>query len=347
MPAGRDGVARGRGAGDDGRMVATLLGLDIGGTKIGVSVGDASGRVLAADRVPTDPGAPPEAVLEGALARLEALRAEVGAEPVALGAACPGPMSSREGRFVDPPNMPRWHGFELRDHLAGRLGLPVAMCNDANASVLAEVWWGAAQGARTAVFLTMSTGMGAGLYLDGRLFEGPDDLAGEIGHIRLDPDGPVGFGKRGSVEGYLSGPGMAQLGQAEALAALQVGEPTALLVDGRPRADLTAEVLCRLAADGDPAARRAIERSANALGRLLALLTDLLNPDVFVLGTIGAAWPDLFIPPARRVLTAEGLRRAVERVRVVPSTLGSRRGHLAALAVAVRAAGLAPAAVSG
>jgi glucokinase len=312
-----------------------LLGVDIGGTKIGVSVGEADGRVLAHDRLPVDPLAPPEAVLDAALARLAALRGGLDVE--AIGCACPGPMSSAEGRFLDPPNMPRWHGFRLRDFLEARTGLPVAMVNDANASVLAEVWWGAAQGARTAVFFTMSTGMGAGLWIDGRLFEGPDDLAGEIGHIRLDPDGPVGFGKRGSVEGYLSGPGMAQLGRAEAQIALQVGEATALLAGGAVRPDLDAQVLCQLAAAGDPAALRAIGRSADALGRLAAMLTDLLNPDVFVLGTIGAAWPDLFIPRAEAVLAREAIPRAARRARLAPSTLGPRRGDLAALAAATRA----------
>ncbi len=312
-----------------------LLGLDIGGTKIGVCLGEPDGRVLAHDRLPVDPLAAPEVVLEAALARLDGLRGD--AVVSGIGCACPGPMSSAEGRFLDPPNLPRWHGFRLRDFLAARTGLPVAMVNDANASVVAEVWWGAARGACTAVFLTMSTGMGAGLWIDGRLFEGPDDLAGEIGHIRLDPDGPVGFGKRGSVEGYLSGPGMAQLARAEALVALQVGEATGLLDDGAVRPDLDAEVLCRLAAAGDAAALRAVGRSADALGRLAAMLTDLLNPDVFVLGTIGAAWPDLFIPRAEAVRAREAIPRAARRARLVPSTLGPRRGDLAALAAAVRA----------
>jgi glucokinase len=319
---------------EDGKQA--FLGFDIGGTKIGLSVGQADGRLIATDRVAIEPDARPEALLDAALARID--RTGV----TAIGCSCAGPMSGAEGRFLDPPNLPRWHGFELRKFLEGRTGLPVAMGNDANASVLAEVWWGAAQGARTAVFLTMSTGMGAGLFVDGNLFEGGDELAGEIGHIRLDPDGPVGFGKRGSVEGYLSGPGLVQLAQAEALAALQVGEATGLLDAGRVRPDLTAEALCALAALGDAAALRAVGRSADALGRLLALLTDLLNPDVFVLGTIGAAWPDLFIPRARAVLEREGLQRAVRRARIVPSNLGERRGHLAALAVAVRAARRSP-----
>lgn len=321
--------------------------LDIGGTKLGLSVGTADGALLARARVPMDPDAEPEAVIADAAARLRVLADEAddvhGAAPVVgVGAACPGPMSSREGRFVDPPNMPRWHGFALRDALAAALDcdVPLVMMNDANASVLAEWRWGAARGAHTAVYFTMSTGMGAGLVIGGRLHEGPDDLAGEIGHIRLDPDGPVGFGKRGGVEGYLSGPGIAQLGRAEARIALQVGGPSAMFqklgklgaLDRLER--ISAHDVCAAAAAGDIVAGRAIDRAADALGRLIAMLTDLLNPDVFVLGTIGTAWPDLFIPGARAVLDREAIGRAAARVRIETSSLGDRRGDLSALAAA-------------
>ena len=321
-----------------------LLGLDIGGTKIGVSLGTPQGKVLGYDRVPVDAQAPPEEVLGPALERLRTLGRDHGdalessCGQWTLGAACPGPMSSREGRFLDPPNMPRWHGFALEAFLKRQLGIAhVAMMNDANATALAEWRWGAARGTSTAVYFTMSTGMGAGLIIGDRLHPGADDLAGEIGHIRLDPDGPVGFGKRGSVEGYLSGPGILQLAAAEARLAQQIGEPSVLLASASP---LTTQDVCHAAHTGDPAARRAMKRSATALGRLMALLTDLLNPEIFVLGTIGSAWPALFIPRAREVLEREALSRAAHRVRIVPSGLGPRRGDLSALAVAAHAVDL-------
>jgi glucokinase len=312
-----------------------VWGLDIGGTKIGVCIGNAAGEVLAGERFPAA-SLDPRAALEQALARLRALQAlHPGEAPLALGVACPGPMSSREGRFLDPPNMPAWHRFAVREELL-RLGAPhVRLMNDANAGALAESLWGAARGASTSIFFTMSTGMGAGLVIGGRLYEGPDDLAGEIGHLRLDPDGPVGFGKRGSVEGYLSGPGLVQLGEAEARIARQRGETTRLwpLTHEHPRFD--AEELCRAAASGDPAAKRATDRAADALGRLMSLLTDLLNPEVFVLGTIGTAYPELFLPGARSVLEREALPRAVERVKILTSTLGAERGMKQALAAAL------------
>ncbi|RMF83382.1 MAG: ROK family protein [Planctomycetota bacterium] len=314
-----------------------LCGLDIGGTKIGVAIGREDGALLAATSFPTDAGAHPEQLLAEALDRWRQLAVSLGGgdRPAAVGAACPGPVSTSLGRFLDPPNMPAWHGFPLMEWLAKRCAAPSAMMNDADASVLAEVNWGAARGARCAVFLTMSTGMGAGLYLGGDVYEGASSLAGEIGHIRLRDDGPVGFGKRGSVEGYLSGPGMVQVAQTEARGCIQTGEPS-VLVELFQADTLTPEALCAAAVAGDAASRRVIERCATELGRLLALLVDLLNPEVIVLGTIGAAHPELFIPRAREVMMQEAIPHSARIVRIEPSPL-SQRGHLAALAVALRA----------
>lgn len=316
---------------------ALLYGIDIGGTKIGLCVGDAGGRVLAADRLPNHGDTSPTQRLTESLRRLEALRSSLGplgaSAPAALGVACPGPLDYAGGKFLEPPNMPAWQHFPVRDFLAAHAPCPIAIMNDANALALAEWHWGAARGADTAVFLTMSTGMGAGLIVGGRLFEGPLGLAGEIGHIRLRDDGPVGFGKRGSVEGYCSGPGMLQVARAELLACRQTGEQTLLAELEKSPAGLTVPALCQAARSGDAAARRAVERCAGELGRLLALLTDLLNPDVIVLGTIGAAHPELFIPTARRVLDAEAIGHSARHVRLAPSALPDR-GNQSALAVA-------------
>ncbi|MBL8763555.1 MAG: ROK family protein [Phycisphaerae bacterium] len=318
-----------------------LWGLDIGGTKIVLAVGTADGSVLARDRIPTDHSRSPEEVLSAGLARLAEMHARAGLAgrwPHALGAAVPGPLSYTERKFLEPPNMPRWHHFPIGAFLDGSCGCPAAFMNDANAAALAEWLWGAARGAGTAVFLTMSTGMGAGLIVNGRLYEGPLGLAGEIGHVRLREDGPVGFGKRGSVEGFLSGPGMLQVAAAEAAVCVQRGEPSGLIdmfcagpTDQAGPAGV--ERLCALAASGDAAARRVTDRCAAELGRLLAILTDILNPEVFVMGTIGSAHPELFEPVARRVLEDEAIGAAARLVRIVPSGLASR-AEQQALAVA-------------
>jgi glucokinase len=317
------------------RNEVLLAGLDIGGTKIGLSLGTADGRVLAADRLATDPDREASDLLAEAWQRLGAMADAAGCgAPAAVGVAAPGPLSYREGRLLAVPNMPRWQQFRLQDWLDQHVPCPSAFMNDANAGVLAEVLWGAARGADTAVFLTMSTGMGAGLWIGGRVHEGALALAGEVGHLRLADEGPVGFGKRGSVEGFCSGPGLVQLAAAERLRCEQLGRSTRLAALDA----LTAENICGLAADGDEGAMAAVERSADALGRLCALLVDLLNPDVIVWGTIGTAWFELFEPRARRVLAEEALGPAADHVALRPSGLVAR-GDQTALAIAARRLG--------
>ena len=335
------------------------LGLDIGGTKIGMCVGTPEGKVLASERIANDRGARPEVMLERCKEGLAGLlrRVGIGGEDrgltplgsdgdrglaplgsdrvLALGAACPGPLDYKGGKFINPPNNPGWHGFALRDWLKANFACPSAMMNDANAAAYAEWLWGAARGANTAVFLTFSTGMGAGLIVDGRLFEGVLGLAGEIGRIRLggSDDGPVGFGRRGSVEGYCSGPGMSQMAASEATVCAHTNERSVLREVLAAEGAISPERLCEAARAGDAAARRVTDRTAVELGRIMAVLTDVLNPEVFVLGTIGAAYPELFIPRAMETIRAIALESASAIVRVVPSTLPNR-GDQQALAVA-------------
>lgn len=307
-----------------------LLGFDLGGTKIGLCVGDASGRVFASDRLANDPSRAPEDLLDEAVARLHTLHATVAAldapQPLAVGVPCPGPFDPHGGQLLAVPNMPRWQGFLLRDAVAARLDCPVAVMNDANASVLAEWRWGAARDAHTAVFLTMSTGMGAGLLVDGRVLAGPRGMAGEIGHWRLSDDGPVGFGKHGSVEGWLSGPGIVLQARAEVAARQQAGRATLL---GELDHPLGVEDVCAAARAGDEAALAVTRQVAARLGQLCALLVDLLDPDVIVLGTIASAHPELFLPGARAVLDAEALPDAAGHVALVPSGLPDRADQTA------------------
>ena len=310
----------------------TLAGIDIGGTKIGVSIGDLAGAVYGSRRLATIAERRPEELLAAAMRQLAELCDEHGrGRPAALGIAAPGPLDYRAGRLLEVPNMPRWQGFALGAWLDRHAGCPAEFMNDANAGVLAEVTWGAARGARSAVFLTMSTGMGAGLWLDGRVYEGPSALAGEVGHLRLSDEGPIGFGKRGSAEGWCSGPGIVQVAESERLRARQLGQETEL-ADDEP---LTPERVCALAQRGDAVARDVIDRCGAALGRLCALLVDLLNPEVIVFGTIGSAWFELFEPRARAVIDREALPAAARAVTLRASGL-AHRGDQTALAIAAR-----------
>lgn len=303
----------------------TIAGIDIGGTKIGWCLGTGSGEVLREGRLAND-GRGPESLLAEALAAVRAA-----GEPAALGVSCPGPYSLPDRRFLDVPNMPAWQGFDLGAWLDAHVLVPSATMNDANALVAAECLWGAARGASVAVFLTMSTGMGAGIAVGGVPVQGKRGFCGEVGHLRLERDGPVGFGKRGSVEGYLSGPGMAQVAALEVRRCRQLGVATRLGDDVAP------EALFAAARDGDVAAVAAVGIIGERLGQLLAILVDLLDPDVIVLGTIGVAHHDLLLPHATPVLEREALAPSLAGLRIVPSALVDH-GHQAALAVATLAA---------
>lgn len=332
--------------GDDPHMRATttgwLAGIDIGGTKISVCIGTQAGQVLAARRLDVAPSSGPAALLFECLRSSNALLQECAAHAreqtgqsdiAAWGVTCPGPFRYRDGVFLDPPNMPRWHGFRLRDWLSEHVHVPLGLLHDAKASILAERYWGAARGVENAVFLTVSTGCGAGLLLDGRIINGAAGFAGEVGHIRLNEDGPVGFGRRGTVEGYGSGPGIVQVGEAERLACRQRGESTLLDAAGPT---LSCEAICAAARAGDGAATRVMDRCTAQLGRLMAMMVDLLNPECFVLGTIGSAYFDLFEPRLRAAIDADALCHSAAMVRILPSGLADR-GNQSALAVALSA----------
>lgn len=317
-------------------IAARVFGIDIGGTKIGVCVGDSRGRVLASTRLAVDHRLPAARAMDRACDALEKIAGKSALHAGSIGCACPGPFDYQKQRFLNPPNNPGWHGFELGKYLAARYPKATRrIMNDANAAALAEWKWGAARGADTAVFLTMSTGMGAGLIVGGRLFEGPLGLAGEIGQIRLTPGdaGPVGFGKRGSVEGYCSGPGMQQMAHAEALVCRQKQEHTGLLRELDEHGEVSTHALCELAISGDRAAKRVTDRAALELGRLCAILVDVLNPNVIVLGTIGSAYPKLFVPGAMKVVKAEAIKPSAGLVKIKASGFSPEiRGDVQALA---------------
>jgi glucokinase len=188
--------------------------------------------------------------------------------------------------------------------------------NDANACAFAEWKWGAGRGVNSLVFLTFGTGMGAGLILDGRLYSGACDLAGEVGHIRLAENGPEGYGKHGSFEGFCSGAGIVRLAREHGLEAAD------------------ARQIFEAASAGNPVAVRVIETTARYLGRGLAVLLDTLNPEMIVVGSIFARQRDQLWPIAEQTLRAEALPASVSACRVVPAALGEQIGDYAALSIA-------------
>lgn len=295
-------------------MSDVVWGLDIGGTKCALAVGDREGRTQARWQVATaDYGADWQGLLEALITRAE----EAGApRPRAVGVSCGGPLDSARGLILSPPNLPGWDEVPVTEWLARRVGAPAFLQNDANACALAEWRYGAGRGCRSMVFLTFGTGMGAGLILDGRLYAGACDMAGEVGHMRLEPDGPEGYGKRGSFEGFCSGGGLRQLALHEL---------------GR---DLSARELCLMADAGDEGARRVLERSADCLGRGVAVLIDLLNPERIVIGSVYARAERHFRAGMQAALERETLAISRRRCEIVPAGLGDEIGDVAALSTA-------------
>ena len=254
-----------------------------------------------------------------------------------IGISCGGPLDSKKGMIYSPPNLPGWDNVPIVEIFSKRFGVHVSIQNDANACALAEWLMGAGKGTQNMIFLTFGTGMGSGLILNGRLYAGTNDLGGEVGHIRLAKNGPVGFGKAGSFEGFCSGGGIAQLAETMVLEKLQKGEYIAFCPDTDSAKKLTAKTVAEAAISGDPAALEIIRISAEYLGRGLAVLIDILNPECIVIGSIYSRNEMLFKPHVVRILAEEAIPSAVEVCRIKPALLGESIGDYAALCVVLNA----------
>lgn len=316
------------------------IGFDIGGTKCAAVLGsweEGTVRILGRKSFPTASYPQPEEAVARLTADGDELLAEAGLTAGRLagtGVSCGNPLDSRRGLILMPPNLLNWKHVEITRLLEEHFQVPSRLQNDANAGALAEWQFGAARGKRNVIFLTFGTGCGAGLILDGRLYVGTNDNAGECGHIRLAPFGPAGYGKTGSMEGFCSGGGLARLGEQIGLAWLQSGRQTAL----RPYLEahsLTAKALAELAAQGDGAAAETFEEAGRQLGKGLAILIDLLNPERIVIGSIFTRCRDLLWKTAEEEIRKECLAASAAVCEVVPAALGEAIGDYAALAAAV------------
>jgi glucokinase len=319
--------------------MSLLAGVDIGGTKCAVCLGrlKASGvEVLGKARFPTPPA--PDLALEQVRLALEDLLVEQGgARPGAIGISCGGPLDSRRGLVLSPPNLPGWDRVDVFTSLRAAFGAPVGLQNDANAGALAEWQWGAGRGCQNMIFLTFGTGMGAGLILNGRLYAGTNDMAGEVGHLRLAESGPAGYGKAGSFEGFCSGGGIAQLAQAMAEERLRAGQAPLYCPDREALPAVTAEEVGEAARQGDATALEVWRIVGRQLGRGLAALVDILNPERIVIGSIYARQRALLEPVTLQTLREEALPRSLAVCQIVPAGLGESVGDLAGLSVAVEA----------
>lgn len=303
------------------------VGIDIGGTKSAVTLGEfTKGKTTKPDiidkiKFPTNPQEPIKRkygeVLEEFVFHIKTLLEKHKVKIKSIGISCGGPLDSKKGIIMSPPNLPGWDNVEIVKYFRDTFGVESFLQNDANACAMAEWKFGAGRGTQNMIFLTFGTGLGAGLIIDGRLFTGATDMAGEIGHVRCEDEGPVGYEKTGSFEGFCSGGGIAQLGKIMGLSP-----------------DMSAKDIAQGAYEGNELCKKVYEISGQKLGKMLSILIDVLNPEAIVIGGIFTRCSDLLLPHVESIIRDETLACSRSACRILPAELGEFVGDYSALAVA-------------
>jgi len=307
-----------------------VLALDIGGTKLAVGLLTAGGEVLASVMAPTEPAATPARVLVtlSAMSGTAVREARVRwADLRGVGVSFGGPVDFLSGTTVTCHHLPGWEGVPLRDLVSQQTNLPVVMDNDANAAALGETVFGAARGCEHVLYVTVSTGIGAGLVLNGLVHRGANSMAGELGHTLIVPDGPAcSCGRRGCLEAVAAGPAIARAARE----ALATGEPSALC--SLDPDQLTAKDVAD-AAPTDALAARVIAQAGEYLGLALAAVVNLVNPQMVVIGGGVSQGGDCLFAPLRETVARHAVSESTRDLRIVPAALGAQSALFGAAAL--------------
>ncbi len=316
-------------------MTNYVVAIDIGGTNLVVgSVAEDGSRLLALRSEPTRPEEGPDAILDRLAGLARATMAEtrqLDPEAVLLGVGvgAPGPLDTRTGVIFLTPNL-GWVNMPLRQRMADVMGLPTTLDNDANCAVFGEWWRGAARGTKHAIGFTIGTGIGGGIIVDGRLYHGATDCAGEFGHMTLDPEGRhCKCGNYGCLEAYASGPAIA----LRTIEALESGAESSIvsMVAGN-FARVTAQTVYDAAHEGDALALEVVRDTARYLGAGVANLVNIFNPEIVVIcGGVTLAGEKLFAP-LRQEVARRAFKPAVQHCRIVPGELTGTAGVYGAAA---------------
>lgn len=320
-------------------MGSVLIGVDVGGTNIRMGVVTPAGDILKRIHYPTDMSRGPSAMIETLCIRLLALIREMADKPrseIRIGIGVPGPIDLNRGILIAPPNLPDLNGFPLKESLQEKVPFPVVLENDANAFTLGEGWMGAARGASHYCGVTLGTGVGGGIVIGGKILHGMEGLGGEVGHMVLNPEGPLcGCGGRGCLEVYASGTGIKRMAQ-EAMERGR-GKGTLTWKEGDLR-KITSEDLFKAARKGEALALSIFHEMGRYLGLGLVNLINLFNPEKIVIGgKVSGAW-DYFIPSAKEVVYQRAMKGQRERVQIVRAQCGDDAGILGAAYVALKEA---------
>ena len=313
-----------------------VLGIDLGGTKILTAVVDAKGTMLSRDHSVTPAGKGHEAVVQAILESTgRALKqAHISSSDlVAVGIGAPGLSNPKTGVIYTSPNLPGWHDVPLKDLLFEELGRPAYLINDANAAAVGELHYGAGKGARNFIYITVSTGIGGGIIIDGEVYAGSTGTAGELGHMVIDDNGPLCHcGNTGCWEILASGTALA----AEARRIIERGAETAILEHaGGNINNVNAEAIHAAALAGDELANRLIARNAYYLGVGLANLINIFNPEVIVIGGGLSNIGDMLLLPAYEEAGRRAFKQSYQATRFARAELGRNSGVIGAAAFAL------------
>ncbi len=291
-----------------------LIGIDIGGTKTAIVVGTIEGEILDKVKFKTPPSYKETLQLINDNIRDFLLKYK---KIQSIGISCGGPLNSKDGIILAPPNLPTFMNVAIVKDIESKFNIPTFLDNDANACALAEWKWGNGKGCNNLIFLTFGTGLGAGLILNGKIYSGKDGYAGEIGHIRLENNGPYCYRKHGSFESFCSGSGISKLYEL------------------RFKEKLTAKQICNKAKNGDIKCLEVVKESAMQLGKGLSILIDILNPECIVIGSIYTRDEKLFKDEMLEYIHKEALEESTKGLLILPSKLQENLGDMAALGVAI------------
>ncbi len=306
-------------------MKTTVVGVDLGGTNIVSAVVEENGRVLGRDKRPTlaSEGAKKVLARMAVCAKAAAAQAEIPWSQIqAVGVGSPGPLDPKRGVILYSENL-RWKNVKMKETLEKILGKKVFVENDANVAALGEAWVGAGRNEKVVLCLTLGTGVGGGLILDGRIYEGAWDVGCEIGHIVVEPGGPMTrYGNRGVLEQYVSATGLVRLAGMEGIKASEGMEP------------LTARQVQEMALQGNPGARRVYEQAGRYLGIGLTTAIHLLNPAVIIFSGGVSKAGDLLFKPMHRELKARCFKASLKGVQFRMAKLGDDMGAVGAARLA-------------
>ena len=315
-----------------------IVGVDLGGTSINVGVVPFDGSaVLAMRSSPTGAEKGPKHVVDRIIVMIREAMADAAAEAdipddgfIGIGLGSPGPLDRSTGTVIETPNL-GWRNFPLRDLVSNAIGLPAELDNDANAATIGEWWVGSARGFDNVIGVTLGTGIGGGIVLNGQIFHGASDAAGEIGHMSIDSTGrKCKCGNYGCLEAYASGPAIA----ARAVEGLMTGEDSLLpsLVDG-DLSRITAETVYEGIVAGDAFAKEVMRDTAKFLGSGIANLINILNPEIVVISGGVTRAGDQLLEPLRNEVRRRAFKPAFENCRIVTSELGNKAGVIGAACV--------------